>query len=151
VLVSTIAAMTVEGQGRIDDAITRYERILEKSPNAVVAANNLAWIYADRGVKLDEAQRLAQRAATAAPKDPRIADTVGWVYYKRNLPLLAIPQFERSIAAEPENPEFHYHLGLALAQSGSGAKARQSLERALKIQPDFKGSAEARKLLASMK
>jgi DNA-binding NtrC family response regulator len=35
---------------------------------AVVAANNLAWIYADEGQNLDAAIQLAERAAEVAPQ-----------------------------------------------------------------------------------
>jgi tetratricopeptide (TPR) repeat protein len=148
---STVAAMVVQQQGQVDEAARRYEEILAKNPNSAIAANNLAWIYADRGDRLDEAQRLAQRASELAPKDPRIADTVGWVYYKRNLPLLAVPQFQRSVELDPKNPDYHYHLGLALARGGDSARARQSLERALALRPDFSGSEDAKQVLGTLK
>jgi tetratricopeptide (TPR) repeat protein len=77
-----------------------------------------------------------------------VQDTIGWVYYKRELPGLAIPAFERSIEKAPVNPIYHYHLALAHAKAGDTAKALQSAQQALKLKPDY---ADAQKFVASMK
>ena len=45
--------------------------------------------------------------------------------------------FEQSIAKDPDNPIFHYHLGLALAKQGDLPRARRSFEAALKLRPDY--------------
>jgi tetratricopeptide (TPR) repeat protein len=64
-------------------------------------------------------------------------DTLGWVYYRKQLPLLAIAPFEKAVSQEPENATFHYHLGMALAGVGDHAKAKESLQTALKLQPSY--------------
>jgi tetratricopeptide (TPR) repeat protein len=53
----------------------------------------------------------------------------------------------QSVEAEPQNPLYHFHLGLAYADQGEDGKARRSLERALALNPDFEGAAQARKAL----
>ena len=85
----TIAAMLSHQTNEIEDAKKRYRAILEADNNAPVAANNLAWILTEEGKDLDEALRLAQRAAAQAPNRAEIQDTLGWVYYKKELPALA--------------------------------------------------------------
>lgn len=59
---------------------------------------------------------------------------------------------DRALAGlkDPSNPVFHFHLGLAYAQNGNKAAARQALERAPKLKGDFEGADEARKLLGSL-
>ena len=42
---------------------------------------------------LDQALTMAQRAVQAAPKSPEIADTLGWIYIKKNLSEEAIRIF----------------------------------------------------------
>jgi Flp pilus assembly protein TadD len=64
---------------------------------------------------------------------------------------LAISTLERSAAAQPRNPTYLYHLGLAYAQDGQHAAARRSLERALELSPNFEGASDARALLSSLK
>jgi tetratricopeptide (TPR) repeat protein len=147
VAAQTMAAMIVHSQNKTADAKKRYETILNADPTAAVAANNLAWIYAEEGERLDEALRLAQSAATKLPENPEVSDTIGWIYYKKELPALAVPAFERSVEKAPDNASYHYHLALALASSGDTRRARAAVQEALKLKPDY---AEARKLLSSL-
>jgi Flp pilus assembly protein TadD len=144
----TLAAMLSHQAKDVEDAKRRYRDILEREPNAPVAANNLAWILADEGSNLDEALRLAQRAEAQAPNRAEIVDTVGWVYYRQDLPALAVPAFEKSVKLAPENAVYHYHLGLAHSKAGNVQEARRAVEMALKLNPNY---AEARQLQATMR
>jgi Tfp pilus assembly protein PilF len=84
------------------------------------------------------------------PEHPEFNDTLACVYLKKGLPSLAIPPLRVSIAKAPDNPSFHYHLGLAYQATGDKAAAKQSLERALRLKPDFDGAADAKKALATI-
>ena len=144
----TLVAIILEAQNRTKEAQQRYERILDRNPGAAVAANNLAWLYAEGGGDLDRALRLAQSAQRAIPDDPRVTDTIGWIYYRKQLPLLAIPEFERSLQKDPRNAVIHYHLGLAYLATGDTVRGRRALQQALQLQPDFPEAGAARAALA---
>jgi len=146
----TMVAIILEAQNRPAEAQSRYEQILSASPRAVVAANNLASLYAERGGNLDVALGLAQTALEQAPDDPEVNDTLGWISYKKDLTVKAIAALERSVEKDSTNPVHYYHLGLAYAKHGDPAKAKRSLERALALKPDFDGSLDARKVVASV-
>jgi tetratricopeptide (TPR) repeat protein len=133
----TMAAMLVHALGNQADAKRRYTEVLALDARAAVAANNLAWIYADEKQNLDVALELAERATDQIPDYAEAWDTLGWVYHRKQLPLLAIPPFERAIAQEPENALFHFHLGMALTGAGDRTRALESLQAALRLQPDF--------------
>ena len=91
-------------------------------PNLAAAANNLAWLLAsEEGSDLGEALRLAMQAKQAFPDQPHIADTLGWVHYKRKSYSLAITQFRQALDKRPDDPIIQYHLALALY--GNGEKA----------------------------
>ncbi len=143
----TMAAMLAHARQKPAEARSRYEALLSIEPRAAVAANNLAWIYADEKQNLDQALQLAQRAAEQMPDSPDAWDTLGWVYYRKQLPLLAIEPFERALTKDPGNAAVHYHLGLALASGGDRTRARQSFQTALKLQP---GYADAQRELAAL-
>ena len=132
-----MAAMLVHMKGELRDAKRRYIELLEREPRAVVAANNLASIYADQKQNLDVALDLAERATEQIPDYAEAWDTLGWVYHRKQLPLLAVAPFEKAVSADPGNAMFHYHLGMALAGAGDHEKARESLQMALKLQPSF--------------
>jgi tetratricopeptide (TPR) repeat protein len=144
---STLAGMLLDAQGRAEEAKERYRRALERNPRAAVAANNLAWHYADEDENLDEALRLAQVANAQLPGEAGVIDTLGWVYYKRQLPTLAIPAFRASIEKDPRNPYYHYRLGLAFYRTGARDQAREALAKAVALDPNFQGADDARKKL----
>jgi tetratricopeptide (TPR) repeat protein len=146
----TMAALILQGQGKNEEARRRYERLVEANPHAAVASNNLAWMYASRGEQLDRALQLAQAAKAELPDDSEVNDTLAFVYLKKQLPSLAVPLLQLAIAKNPTNPAFQYHLGLAYSQIGEKDAARQALERALRLKPDFEGAEDARKLLRTL-
>ena len=111
----TALGILLQLQNRQDEARARYEKVLQLEPRAPVAANNLAWIYAEQGANLDVALQLAQTAKA------------------------------------PNNPTYHYHLGIAYASTGDKARARQSLERALALNLSAEESAQAKKALEGLK
>jgi Flp pilus assembly protein TadD len=93
---------------------------------------------------------LAQAARDAAPQDPQIADTLGWVMYKQ----AAYPRAEALLreAAEklPTNAEVLYHLGMAQAKMGRNDDARASLAKSLELSASHPGAAEAKATLAAL-
>jgi tetratricopeptide (TPR) repeat protein len=147
----TLAGIILDAQGKTSEARARFERVLQIDSNAPVAANNLAWLMAEAGDNLDVALQLAQTAQRGLPESPEVTDTLGVIYYKKGLFALAIPPLKASVAKNPANPFYQFHLGLAYAKSGDTTNARQALERALALKSDFKGADEARSVLESLK
>ncbi len=137
-------------QGNGTAAKAHYERALEADPEAAVAANNLAWMYATQGGNLDVALQLAQTAKRRLPDHADVNDTLGYVYYKKDLSSQAIAAFKASLTKEPNSAVYHSHIGLAYAKAGDVANARQHLSTAFKLQPTFEGAAEAKKVLDSL-
>ncbi|HEU4833266.1 MAG TPA: tetratricopeptide repeat protein [Pyrinomonadaceae bacterium] len=143
-------------------AADSYRKALEKDPNSVIAANNLAWLYASTGTgNLDEAVRLAQSAVQRNPNIAGFVDTLGWVYYKKNLHAAAIEQLRKAVSlneaqARASNTApsaaYHYHLGLALKEKGDKEEARRELQTAIKLaeKAPFAELEDARKTLAGM-
>lgn len=145
----TMVGILLEVQGRRDDARKVYEDVVGRSGDAPVAANNLAYLYAEQGTNLDIALQLATSAKPKLPDNPSVDDTIGWVYYKKDLASLAVKPLQESAKKLPNNPEVLYHLGLAYAKVGDKAKARDALSRARALDPRI-GGAEAERVLASV-
>jgi tetratricopeptide (TPR) repeat protein len=146
----TMSGMILQAQGKNALARQRFEKALAIDPRAPVAANNLAWMYAEAGESLDVALQLAQTAVAGLPDSIEAVDTLGWVYYKKQLSSSAISTFKRTVEKDPKSPIYHYHLGLAYAQAGESARARASLERALSLSGSFAGADEARRTLSEL-
>src|SRR5687767_10959816 len=135
-------------------------RCVRKDPNAVIAANNLAWLYAVNGKgNLDEAVRLAQ-SVVQNPNIPGFVDTLGWVYYKKGLYGAAVEQLKKAVELDERHakvsngtpaPNYQYHLGMALKARGEKDTARRALEQALRLseKAPFTEADEARNALTN--
>ena len=139
-----------QGRNEYDKAQTHYEAILKLDPRFAPAANNLAWILLEQGGNLDVALSHAQTAREQRPNDSNIADTLGWVYYKKNANLLAMSLLKEAAEKLPNEPVVHFHYGMAQQKNGDQAGAKKSLQTALKLSDTFSGSEEAKKTLAGL-
>jgi len=139
----TIVGMIHEALRQPHEAEKVYQRALQFDPRAAVAANNLAYMLAERGDNLEYALMLAREAMGVVRDDPVVLDTLGWVYYKKKQPAQAIDSLSKAAALSPDNAVYQYHLGLAYEQAGERAKARGALQQALQLNPKFADAAEA--------
>ncbi len=128
-------AALLEALNRKKEASELYNRILGIDPNNILALNNLAFINADDKTNLEQAQSFAERAKQKAPNSPDISDTLGYVYYQRNLNSEALQIFKQDVQEHPENSTFHLHLAMALLKQGDKSGAREEAARAMKTAP----------------
>jgi tetratricopeptide (TPR) repeat protein len=141
-----------ERQGRIDDAISLYERIYEHNPGSVRAADTLAMLlvtYKTDQPSLDRARDVTRRFANS--DDGTLLDANGWVRFKRGEYADALPVLQRAAQRAPDSKIIRYHLGMAELHQGEVARARSDLETALSGAAKFAGADEARTTLASLK
>jgi tetratricopeptide (TPR) repeat protein len=150
VAAETLIGMILVRQNKPDEARKHFERALEINSRAAVAANSLAWDYANTGGNLDVALQLAQAAKAQLPTVGEITDTLGWIYYKKGLSSLAVTTFREAVQQSPANPRIHYRLGLAHLQNGDRAAARSALQQALKLNLGAEDATEARRVLATL-
>ncbi|HSL54438.1 MAG TPA: tetratricopeptide repeat protein, partial [Pyrinomonadaceae bacterium] len=157
-----LIGMLEDQRKNYDVAADNYRKALEKDPNAVIAANNLAWLYASTGKgNLDEAVRLAQGAVQKNPNMAGFIDTLGWVYYKKNLHSAAVEQLRKAVSINEAQARatnsapsaaYHYHLGMALKEKGEREESRRELQTAIRLseKAPFAELEEAKKALASL-
>ena len=141
-------AMLYDTNGRRIEAKPVYEQILRLQPENGIALNNLAYIMAESGSDLDQALTMAQRARQQMPNNVDVADTLGWIYIKKNLADSAIGIFKDLVEKQPNRSTFHYHLAMAFFQKGDKIQAKRSLETALAKQPPKDEEGRIRELLA---
>jgi tetratricopeptide (TPR) repeat protein len=124
-------AMLFESLGKKKEAHDAYNKVLGIEPENALALNNLAYLNADSGQNLDQAMTFAQRAKQKAPDNPDVSDTLGYVYYQKNLNAEAIRIFRQNVLDHPQNSMFHFHLAMALLKQGDREGARQEATKAL--------------------
>jgi tetratricopeptide (TPR) repeat protein len=146
----TIIGMLQEQTNRRDEAIRAYSRALEIEPNAGVAANNLAWMYATQGGDLDKALEMARRAKVALPNVPSVSDTLGWIYYQRKLYDSSVPLLQEAVKGNPNSAEFHFHLAASLIETGKKDQARAELSSALKLDSKMRDRVKVKEMMQQL-
>jgi tetratricopeptide (TPR) repeat protein len=147
----SIASMINAELGDYSKARDGYEKILTVKPDFVPALNNLAYIYAERLNELDKGLEIARKARTLAPANPSVADTLGWVFFKRDDYQEAVPLLEEAADKISDNPEVRFHLGMAHYMMGQEDAARSDFTQALSAARDFPGKKEAERRLDLLK
>lgn len=85
------------------------------NPNASNAMNYLGYLYAEKDINPEEANKLLNQAVSLEPDNPAYQDSLGWVMYRKkdyNRALLHL-NFATSLALERgfEDPVIYEHLG----------------------------------------
>jgi Flp pilus assembly protein TadD len=137
-----------EQQENYTRAQKSYERALALAPTFALAANNLAWLYVERLGDVERALSLAEMAREHMSHDASVLDTLGWIYYKKNRLEQAIPLLETSVQKHPQNPTFHYHLGMAYYQSGALEAAQRTIATFLELSPHHANAQAARQIVS---
>src|SRR5262249_11477765 len=70
-----------EKQKKLDLAEAEFRRVLASNPENPSALNYLGYMFADRNVHLDEAQKMIKHALELDPGNGAYLDSLGWVYF----------------------------------------------------------------------
>jgi tetratricopeptide (TPR) repeat protein len=96
-----------------DASEAEFRKVLELDPDSAGALNYLGYMLADRGVRLDEAQKMITRALELDPENGAYLDSLGWVYYRENRLDDAEHALVRALSKSGvgQDPTVHDHLG----------------------------------------
>ena len=122
--------------GRWERAIELLRGVLKRDPDSVVALNFVGYALADRGVELDEARKLLERARALRPSDGGVLDSLGWLEVKRGRLDEAERLLVRADRLAPGDPEILDHLGELYVRKSDRARALEAYRRALAHKPD---------------
>jgi len=148
-----LAGELYESKQSWDQAKAMYQQALSIQPDQPLASNNLAYVMLEQGGNVDVALAMAETARRGMPDSPNAADTLGWAYYQKGVYQSAISQFQEALrlgekGGAPDDAVVHYHLGMAYQKANQTALARQQLEKALKLSPNY---GDARKALSELR
>ena len=143
-----LSGLIYEKMNQFTNARDAYERLLSLQPHFEAALNNLACLYADKLNQLDKVYNLARKARALEPGAAAIADTLGWILYKRGDYEQALALLKESAAKLPNVPEVQLHLGMSFYMMGQMDAARAALRRAVDAPSDFPGKQDALRRLA---
>lgn len=94
-----------------DRAIRDLEEAVQLDRKFKNAHNYLGWIHANsQSPDWESALRLAKKAVELYPEDSDSLDTLGWIYFKRDLLEDALPLLKKAADLNPEQLEIDDHL-----------------------------------------
>jgi len=119
-----------------DKAEADFLRALDLNPDQPLALNYLGYSWLDKGLHLDRALKMIEKAVEQRPRDGYIVDSLGWGLYRLGDFKAAVKHLERAVMLRPADPVINDHLGDALWHVGRTREARFQWERALSMKPD---------------
>jgi tetratricopeptide (TPR) repeat protein len=128
-------ASVYEEQGLVSAALRELSLVVKARPNDPAAMNALGFTLADHTKELARARKLIERAHAAAPKNPAILDSLGWVYYRQGRPTEALP-FLKAAYTDDHDGDIAAHLGEVLWQMGQQDEAQKIWAEASALDAD---------------
>lgn len=124
-----------EGTNRFEESIRQMEEVLKIDPDNADALNFIGYSYADRGIHLEKAEEMVEKAHRLKPKNGYIMDSLGWVYFRQERMDLALKYLREAARLLPDDPTVFEHLGDVAAKSGQEKDALDAYKRALDLSP----------------
>jgi len=120
-----------ERQKFFDRAEEQFKKVLALDPKNGAVLNYYGYMLGDRGIRLDEAEALVQRAVKEEPFNGAYLDSLGWIFYKQNKLADAEATLRRAVQRENHDATIHSHLGDVYAKSGRTDLANAEWEKSL--------------------
>jgi Flp pilus assembly protein TadD len=129
--------LAYEGLNRTEDAIKAYRTALALEANSKESSGeqpmlNLSTILIHHG-RTDEALPLLIKAASIAPRDPKIREQLGHLYLQQGKLGEAQHEFEETVALSPNSSAFHFLLGQVYRREGLNDRANIEFARAAEL------------------
>ena len=132
--------ISLDNAGQYDDAISRYKRVLEQSPDVVEAIYELGYSYFH---KRDYESALLFAHSGARYKSellPHIYVLLGNTLDELGKRDEAIGIYKAAIKQSPKMALLHFNLGLALMRSGKLSEAKEAMQQSLHLAPNHASS-----------
>jgi tetratricopeptide (TPR) repeat protein len=124
-----------------------FEEALRLEPDQPDVLNYLGYSWIEKGINIERARDMIQKALSKRPTDGFIVDSLGWAYFRTGMYDKAVAQLERAIELAPDDATINSHLGDALAAVGRLDEARFQWRRALVFKPEDQLKAELERKL----
>ena len=127
-------ALAAEKLNQLDVMERHLQRLIALKPDSAQGYNALGYSFADRNMRLDEAEKLIDKAVSLAPDDAAILDSKGWLLFRQGKLAEALATLRRAFAKMADG-EIAAHLGEVLWALGQRDEALAVWREAAKAHP----------------
>ena len=139
-----------ERQKEYDKAEATFRKVIALDPKHASALNYLGYMWADLGVKLDEALDLIQQAVALEPNNGAYLDSLGWVYFKLDRIEEAELYLVRALDRVRRDPTIHDHLGDLYYKKGDYLQARSAWQQSVAYGQDEEETRKVRQKMVDL-
>jgi len=118
-------------RNEFEKGIALVKELLEKSPDNPDALNFIGYSYVERGINLEEAENMIQKALTLKPDDPYIMDSLAWLYYTKKDYQKALEIQKKVVLKVKDDATILEHMGDILFALGEKKEAKDYYKKAL--------------------
>jgi tetratricopeptide (TPR) repeat protein len=140
-----------EKQKKYNDAEKAFRKALDLQKDDPAVLNYLGYMFADRGVRLEEAESLVEKAVKADPTNGAYLDSLGWVYFKQNRLDLAEQYLKKAIVFVNSDSSIHDHMGDLYSKTRRYDDARNEWNKAIQLSTDQEEIDKVKKKLDELK
>lgn len=128
-------AQALEQQGRYQDAIDIYQRLLHADSTLIHIWGCLGALYSHMGDK-QNAKKVLQHVLTLQPNHAKAHNNLAKIYAAEQAYELALRHYRDAVHSDPGFCLAHFNLGLLLLQRQALSAATTQFQNVLAIQPD---------------
>ena len=121
-------------QGKVDAAITAYERALTLDPSFIGAYVNLADAYRQQGHD-DEGEKVVRKGLVLLPNAADLHHALGLLLVRKADKTTALQELAAAVKLAPDNARYAYVYGIGLNSNGQPREALAALKTADARQP----------------
>lgn len=139
-----------ERAGNQGGAEKAFEALLAKNPDHSATLNYLGYMWAEKGIHLDRAAEMLNRAVKQEPKNGAYLDSLGWAYYQLGKLDLSEKYLAEATRILPSDATVREHLGDLFLKKGDYAKALENYRVALTLKPEAEDEEKIRTKIADL-
>jgi Flp pilus assembly protein TadD len=131
--------ISLDQLGRTTEAATSFRRVVELQPRNGEAMNYLGYMLAEKGLELEEAVSVLQKAVALEPENGAFLDSLGWAYFKQGKMHDARKYLEKAVEESGSDATILEHLGDVHQAMGDEKKAQEAWKKAHEVDPAAPG------------
>lgn len=113
-------------------AVYYLREAIKINPENAEALNYLGYMFAEKGINLNEATFMIEKAVKIDPDNGYFVDSLGWVYYQKGLLDKALEELEKAVQLLKEegedDPIIREHLGDVYYKKGNLIETKEQWE-----------------------
>jgi tetratricopeptide (TPR) repeat protein len=129
--INFLAGIVFDKLGQFSATEKFMKKVISIKSDHAEALNYLGYSYAERGINLQEALSLIEKAVNLKPNNGYYLDSLGWVYFKLGDKQKALNYLIEAIKYVNDDPVIFEHLGDVYKELGQYKNALEAWQKSL--------------------